>query len=396
MGLSKLIGGEVADVPIRNIRSSASVAACARVLYLTDLAPSDKFGSMEEQIFELARAFRSRGGLLLPVFGGRPASAVVDQYRSAGLAVDGMSLHEFSTASLRRLLALIREHHVTVVHWNFYSPINPYVWLLSVLAPGVTHVRTDHTSRPIPLAAAPSGAKRLVKQLLFKRYRRVLCVSDFVVHCLEHQGSWSNVSRCSYFVNTARFIPCADVRQQLRGRFDADDRFVVLFVAQLIRQKGGDVAIRALSELPERVVLWIVGEGEDRDRLVTLCEELDLTPRVRFLGNQRNVEPYMQASDVFVCPSLWGEAAGLVNLEALASGLPVVASDIGGIPEFVDAEHNGLLFPPGDHNALAGALGRLLHDTALSRRLGQRARSDALEKFSIERRISEYVDVYHS
>jgi glycosyltransferase involved in cell wall biosynthesis len=257
-------------------------------------------------------------------------------------------------------------------------------------------VRTDHTSRPVPLAAAPSGAKRYVKHLLFKRYRKVLCVSDFVVSCLEHQGTWSNVSRCTYFINTDRFTPRSDVRHQLRKRFGAEEKFVLLFVAQLIRMKGGDIAIKALAELPESVELWIVGDGEDRDRLVTLCDELDLTPRVRFFGNQRNVEPYMQASDVFVCPSLWGEATGLVNLEALASGLPVVASDIGGIPEFIDDEGNGLLFPPGDHHALAKQIERLLYDPELSKRLGQRARTDAIEKFSIERRIPEYVDVYSS
>ena len=85
-----------------------------------------------------------------------------------------------------------------------------------------------------------------------------------------------------------------------------------------------------------------------------------------------------------------------MNLEALASGLPVVASNIGGIPEFIEDEGNGLLFAPGDHHALATQIERLLYDPELSKRLGQRARSDAMDKFSIERRIPEYVDVYSS
>ena len=392
--LPTVVGGNRTDVRAPVASTPALPGVRPRVLYLTDLAPSDKFGSMEEQILELARACKAGGGLLLPVFGGEPAPPVVAQYRAAGLDVEGMSLHHLSAGTLLRLLRLVRDNGISIVHWNFYSPINPYVWLLSVLAPGLMHLRTDHTSRTVPLPAAPSGAKRFVKQVLFRRYQKVLCVSDFVATCLEHQGTWSHVSRCTYFVNTDRFTPRADVRQQLRARFGADETFVLLFVAQLIPEKGGEVAIRALTELPTVVTLWIVGDGADRDRLVALSGALGLESRVRFFGNQRNVEPYMQASDAFACPSIWGEAAGLVNLEALASGLPVVASDIGGIPEFIDDERNGLLFTPGDHHGLARQVRRLLLDPELSQRLSRSARSDAVAQFSIERRMPEYVDAY--
>lgn len=371
----------------------ATLGAPPRVLYLTDLCPVGKFGSMEEQIFVLARAFRDQRGLFLPVFGGPLAPDVVEQYRAADLRVEGLNLHQLSTSALLNLLRLVRENDVKIVHWNFYSPINPYVWLLSVLAPGLAHYLTDHTSRILPLGESATGAKKLVKRLLFKRYRKVLGISDFVVQCLAHQGTWSNVSRCTYFINTERFKPRADVRLEMRKRLEAEHKFVLLFVAHVIKVKGGDVALRALAELPEEVELWIVGDGADQSRLRDLCKDLRLVDRVKFLGNQRNVEPYMQAADCFVCPSLWGEATGLVNLEALASGLPVIASAIGGIPEFVDDERTGLLFPPGDHHQLAEKV-RLLGDPALYEQLSRAARTTAVERFSIERRLSEYVGVY--
>lgn len=364
------------------------------MLYLTDLSPSDKFGSMEEQIFELARAFEHEGGLMLPVFGGPPVPKVVERYHAAGLQVDGLDLHHLRLPSLLHLLTLVWKHRIDIVHWNFYSPINPYVWFLSALAPHVAHVRTDHTSRMLPLGTPTHGAKRLLKSVLFRRYRKVLCISDFVVECLEHQGSWSNISRCTYFINTDRFQPRNDVRQQVRKRFEADDKFIVLLVANLIKEKGGDVAIRALAMLPETVELWIVGEGRDQPRLVDLCDELSISHRVRLLGNQRNVEPFMQAADCLACPSTWGEATGLVNLEALACGLPVVASAIGGIPEFVTDERTGLLFTPANHREMAEKIRRLLEDPELVRRLSRHARLDAVEQFSIERRIPEYVQAY--
>ena len=82
----------------------------------------------------------------------------------------------------------------------------------------------------------------------------------------------------------------------------------------------------------------------------------------------------MQAADAFVCPSRWAEAAGLVNIEAQACGLPVLASRIGGIPEYVMDGRTGVLFPPGDAEELAAAVRRLLDDPERFREMGREAR----------------------
>jgi glycosyltransferase involved in cell wall biosynthesis len=365
-----------------------------RVLYLTDLAPSGKFGSMEEQIFTITRAFCERGGLFLPVFGGDLSSAVRERYGQAGLPVEGLNLHHLSLPGLRRLLRIIRSNKITTIHWNFYSPINTYVWLLSVLCPALRHCLTDHTSRRLPLDDPPRGIKKLIKKILFRRYEKVWCISNFVVACLEHTGTWANLTRCTYFINTERFKPNVETRAEMRKRLGADNKFVVLFVAHIIQVKGGDIALKAVAELPEFVHLWVVGDGADLSRLRSLSEELSITGRVQFMGNQSHVQPYMQAADCFICPSLWGEATGLVNLEAQASGLPLVASAIGGIPEFVDHGSTGFLFPPGDHRQLAEYLCCLAESPELHRRFSEAARKLAVDRFSIERRLDEYVRAY--
>jgi glycosyltransferase involved in cell wall biosynthesis len=375
-------------------RTGAKASCAPRVLYLTDLLPSGKFGSMEEQILTLARAFHEQGGLFLPVFGGSLEPPVVERYAAMGLPVNGLNLHQLSVRNLSALLRLVRENGVSIIHWNFYSPINPYVWLLSILAPRLKHCLTDHTSRELPLPEPPRGLKKIVKRLLFSRYQKVWCISNFVVECLKHSGTWSNINRCTYFINTDRFKPDPAVRAQTRIRLGATEKFVVLFVAHVIRVKGGDVAIRALAELPESAHLWVVGDGEDLPKLRSLSEELSVSNRIQFLGHQSHVEPFMQAADCFVCPSLWGEATGLVNLEALASGLPVVASAIGGIPEFVDDGKTGLLSAPGDYQQLAEHIRRLAADTDFYQRLSKAARDSAVDRFSIERRLPEYVRAY--
>jgi glycosyltransferase involved in cell wall biosynthesis len=169
---------------------------------------------------------------------------------------------------------------------------------------------------------------------------------------------------------------------------------VVVCVAQLIPAKGLDVAVRALAELPEAVHLWLAGDGPDGPRLRELAAGLGVAGRVRFLGLQRCVEPYLQAADCLACPSLWEEAAGLVNLEAQACGLPVVASRVGGIPEYVAEGVTGFLFPPGEHRALAACVRRLSESPQECRAMGEAAREWAVRRFSPESRLEQFLDLY--
>ena len=169
---------------------------------------------------------------------------------------------------------------------------------------------------------------------------------------------------------------------------------VVLAVANLILEKGIDVALRALTLAPPGATLWVVGTGTEARKLQALSQELGVADRVTFFGQQVHVQPFMQAADCLVCPSRWAEAAGLVNLEALSTGLPVLASRIGGIPEYVEDGETGLLFAPGDHAALGALIGRL-HDHPLEcRQLGANARANACERFSVGSKINDYLDLY--
>jgi len=102
----------------------------------------------------------------------------------------------------------------------------------------------------------------------------------------------------------------------------------------------------------------------------------------------------MQAADCFVCPSLWAEAAGLVNLEAAASGLPVIASRIGGIPEYVEDGRTGFLFLPGDHHELTRRVQSLNEDSAMHKKMSAQARAWAVEKFSADSGVLEYLNLY--
>jgi glycosyltransferase involved in cell wall biosynthesis len=382
----------------------------ARVLYAVLLDPGRKFGSLEEQVFILAREFRDRGGFFLPLFSAAPDPGTLRRYRDLDLEPAFLDLQRFRPGTLLRLAKLVRNHRIEVVHWNLLSPLgNPYLWALSVLKPGVRHYFTDHNSRTSSVTSPPpwppplrgegwvGGWRRNLKRLLLKRYSRVVGVSHFVVDCLQAQRVWPAATCLHHFINTDRFAPDPEVRAKVRKRLGDEDRFVLATVAYLIEAKGIDVAIRALALLPEKVCLWVVGDGEESGRLQALARELGVADRVRMLGLQSFVQPFLQAADACVCPSRWAEAAGLVNLEAQAAGVPMLASDIGGIPEYVADGQSGFLFPVGDHVQLAERVRRLTDDDSeLCRTMGQAARSLMERKFSVEARLPDYLALYES
>jgi glycosyltransferase involved in cell wall biosynthesis len=374
-------------------------APLPRVLYLTGLDPSLKFGSLEEQILTIACVFRDRGALILPVFQAPLRGRTAAEFSRAGISAAALDLSKVRCRTLAHLLRLAAANDIGMVHWNFYHPANFYVWALSIFMPQLAHVLTDHNSRDLDGQGQVIGTSQgwltaQAKRLLLRRYRRILGVSEFVRSCLEQQGIWRNISCCRYFVNIERFRPNPAVRAAVRRGLSGDEQFVVLVVAQLIKAKGVDILLRSLASLPQHIVAWVVGEGEERESLRDLSRTLGLEQRVRFLGYCEDVSGLMQGADCLVVPSLWQEAVGLVVLEGMAAGLPVVGSAVGGIPEYIEDGHSGFLVEPGKIGELAERIGWLERDADTRRRFGERGRAVAVDRFALERRLADYLAVY--
>jgi L-malate glycosyltransferase len=365
-----------------------------RVLYLVNLNPSKKYGSLEEQIFLTSAAVSQQGGLLIPVFTRELPEKEKNRYQDAGLTATSLNLRKFNLSTLRRLLQLIDHHRIDVVHWNLYDPINRYAISLHLLRPKLRYYLTDHNSRPQSFTCHRNQLISAYKKLMFGGYSKVLAVSDYVLLELKRQGTWHSVGRYYHFVNTERFQPDERMRSVMRNAQGFNGSFVILVVAHLIPQKGVDVAIRALKELPDRVVLCVVGDGPERPALQHTAESLGVHERTRFCGLQPDVSPFMQAADCLVCPSLWEEAAGLVILEAMACGLPVIGSSVGGIPEFITPDQTGFLFPAGNHMALANRITQLCSSKPQWNNMRAQARAQAVTQFSHSSRIADAVAIY--
>jgi glycosyltransferase involved in cell wall biosynthesis len=179
-----------------------------------------------------------------------------------------------------------------------------------------------------------------------------------------------------------------------------EDR-VILFLSLISKQKGADVALRAfkvLSREAKNIKLIVAGDGDYLPGAKQLAKTLGIADKVIFPGFVRNEDTslFYNVSDVFIFPTLRLESFGIVLAEAMACGKPVIASNIGSIPNVIDHEINGILFPPGDFRELANQIKRLLNDRMHSKELSEKARLKATERFGLERMVERTIEVFES
>ena len=198
-------------------------------------------------------------------------------------------------------------------------------------------------------------------------------------------------------VDTRRFAVAQDVRISIRrslGFSEADS--VLIMVARFHPGKGHRVlldAMRQLLPLYPTLKLVCLGEGEREPEVRALCEGYGLGACVRLVGYQQNVPEWLAAADINVLPSFY-EGFPLTTLEAMASAMPTVATNVGGIPEAIEDGVSGLLVPPGDSRRLTAALSLLLCDAARCVRMGRAARARLLQSFGLEQQVRSTEKMY--
>lgn len=188
--------------------------------------------------------------------------------------------------------------------------------------------------------------------------------------------------------------PYADIQAAASTR----DEWHILCPGRVMWMKGQDVLINALPSLAERfprLRVSFIGSGPQLEAFATLARERGVAGRCAFVGQVTHGEVLRRMAEaaLVVVPSR-AEALGLVNIESLAVGTPVVASRVGGIGDAVRDGLDGLLVPPDDPAALAEAIGRLLADPATRQRMGHAARQGFLERFELQANIGRQVEWY--
>jgi L-malate glycosyltransferase len=296
----------------------------------------------------------------------------------------------------RRLAAACRARDIEVIHAHQYTPFF-YAALAKPLCGFRPRVILTEHGRHYPDRVSP--LRRAVNRLVLDR------LADAVTACCRFSAcgltktdgfAGARIDIIENGIEVARYGPPADKALAKEDVGLEPHRRYLIHVARHHPVKDQPTLLRgfaqAVPNLPG-VDLLMVGDGPLRGELESLAVELRVPDRVKFLGIRTDVPELMRAADAFALTSL-SEAASLTLLEAMASGLPVIVTDVGGNPELVRHEHEGLLFPRGDVNRCADAIRRVFRDPELAARLGTAGRARAVECYQLERTVEQYYRLY--
>ncbi len=322
------------------------------------------------------------------------AGSAVRKLQRAGVAV--LVIDELDDAiAVGALAAHLAEVRADVVHAHMYRAET--VAARTVIALGEAGQRRPYLVATAHSSRIRSEADRATLLELTPRFDRLIAVSRAIEAKLVHEGrDIVPISLIHNGVDLQRYDhqePCCTLPEEYGMEPGSK---IVGVVARLEPEKGHPTLLEAwpavLGAVPDAYLL-IVGEGSRRDALEAQARELRIAHRIVFTGRRDDVPAVTAALDVAVLPS-YREAQGLTILEAMALSRPVVASNVGGVPEMIEDGVTGLLVPPHDPAALTTAIVRLLTDHPYADMLGRAGHDMVHDRFCIELMVDAIATIY--
>jgi glycosyltransferase involved in cell wall biosynthesis len=362
------------------------VAASLRVLAYTD---SRAIGGAELALGYLLGALAPEIEVGVLATDKRVAEAIAARRPGTSTVIVPAPRGAHDHVALRAHAQAVRAFSPHVLHANHAWPwACAYGELAGLLAPGAGVLAVDH----LPVASSVPGARRVGRRLLARRLRAHVAVGVRCAREVEEivglpYGSVRAIPN-GVPVDRARGSSAVGVRTGSRREAGA----VIGSLGRLTEQKGYDLLVRALPQLPgARLVL--VGDGPERASLETLASELGVAERLRITGWVGDARSHLDGFDVFALPSAW-EGMPLGILEAMHAGLPVLATDVGSVSEAVADGETGYLASAGDLEGIRERLARLLGDPGGRVRMGEQGRRVALERFTDTVMAKRYEAIY--
>ena len=357
-----------------------------RVMRILQICSARDIGGGERHVADLANSLAQRGHAVYaavnpnaPLIGELPSLPKnnIFELRMRGAA---------DVVAAENIAAIVRENKMDIIHAHVARDY-PLAALASARSGGTPFVLTRHVLFPLSK----------VHKLLLGQASRVIAVSNPVAETIKKQRIFAldKIVTIHNGIDTSRYA---------RDKNNAYPRglpLIVGMIGHIAPIKGGDDFVRAAAILARErddVNFSIVGEdkspsGENRAALESLIGQLGMANRVRLAGWQDNVALLLRGFDVFVSPSR-SEPFGLVILEAMAAGVPVVATASEGALEIIDDGVTGLIVPIDDVDALAAAISRLLDDPSLRERLAENALEHVNKRFSLKGMVDATEKVY--
>lgn len=341
-------------------------------------------GGVQGQVLALARALRGQSvgaSVVAPCDGAPPEPGVTDIGRSISFAANGsVAPIAPDPAAVRRTVDALRAEAPDIVH--LHEPLVPGPTLVALLAGIAPAIGTFHASGRVP-------AYVWLRPVMRACSRRLTARTAVSPEARELAERWLG--------GACRVLPNGvEVERFAKADPWPSERRAILFVGRHEPRKGLEVLLEAFAGLPDDVALWVAGEGPETQHLRAGADRR-VKDRIEWLGRLADDElaRRLRGAAAFCAPSLHGESFGVVLLEAMAAGTPVVASDISGYRDVARDGREALLVPPGDAGLLARALARVLDEPHLAAELVEAGAARA-SSFSMERLAERYVDLYAS
>lgn len=369
----------------------APLKARTRVLYINH---SIDIGGIENLILELIRAQDpAEYEPLVCVF--ETKGFLEEEFRAAGAQVFVLPKRAGLDPTLPfRLAALIRRSGADLLHTH-----NQSSWLYAVLANLLTRKPLLHTMHS-SCGQDPSRAgrwKRIEWALSLFTDKIVPVARSIADHLVMQQGvSKSRVETIHNGIKTQLFRNPGDAVRTRSRLSMAPGAFVIGNVARLYPIKDQKTLLAAFALFAPKVEsarLLLVGEGPLRGPLTELAERLGISSRILFLGNRRDVPELLQIMDLFVLSSL-REGFPVSILEAMASGIPVIATRVDGCLEVVTDRENGLLVPPSDPETLSQAMLSCYHNRSQAIAMAAKGKAVVESNFTFDRMVGKYLANY--
>ncbi|MBA7510030.1 N-acetyl-alpha-D-glucosaminyl L-malate synthase [subsurface metagenome] len=317
-----------------------------------------------------------------------PQSPLAERAKAIGLKVLPVQMHgEWDLLAVCKLKKIIRKNSIDIAH--LHSSHAHALGLLAAKSSGNCKVvLSRRVDFPIK--------KNILSRAKYSNVDRIIAISERVKRVLVTDGLPEEKIDVVYSGVDIQRFQNVKANRLISELTPNRDKLIIGNIAALTWDKDHKSLIEAarivVDEFSE-VIFLIAGEGPLRREIEILIKKFNLKEKVKLLGFRQDIPEILSVLDLFVLSSSW-EGLGTSLLDAFASRVPVVATNVGGIPEIVRDGVNGILVPPGNPDALAGAVISLLKNRDLARQMAEEGFRLVKEKFSIERMVEETRKIY--
>jgi len=348
-----------------------------RILFINSI---QMFGGGEIWLFNAMRGLEKRGHSVHLLC--RPGSILEKRARDKGFSVFTIRMRgDFDPVTIIRTALLLKKLKIDLVCTNMdkelrFGGIAAKLAGVNALIPrrGIDYPLKNKFQYKFSYSSLASG---------------IIANSESTKASLLKNAPWLNTEKIKVIYNGIDFNRFSGpISKDIRKEFGISKKdFVVGFVGQLDERKGIDTLVNAFCSLKdEDVVLLIVGEGQMEGELKDIVSKTN--SRVIFTGFRDDIDDIMKAIDVLALPSLW-EGFGIVLIEAMAAGKPVITTNVSNMPEIVTDQRDGFLVSPGDASTLKEVILKLKENPSIKNEMGKRAQEKVRNNFTINRMIDE-------